>query len=156
MKNLLFVCFILLLCNNTVSAQYNRDSRMSKLDLYIELGTNIVVSAATLNLEAHLTTSRSGKVHLYARAGFGAAAVYEGSEGLGGLGALTMLTGKGKHHFELSGGVFMGNDKKGSHTGFFALPLFDIGYRIQKPVKGFVFRVKVGTLGFGIGLGYAF
>ena len=157
MKNLFFVCLISLLCNNTVRAQTNVDSGMSKLNTYLELGTVLVVSSASVNLEAHLGSSTSGKNHWYGRAGFGGSAVFYGPVGIGGLGALTMLTGKNKHHFEVSGGIFLGNDNgSGMGDGIFALPLLDLGYRYQKPGKGFIFRAKAGILGVGVGLGYAF
>lgn len=148
---------MLLLCNNFVLAQINEGSGMSKLNIYLELGTVVVVSSASVNLEAHLGSSTSGKVHWYGRAGFGGSAVFYGPVGLGGLGALTMLTGIDKHHFEVSGGIFLGNDNgAGMGNGFFALPLLDLGYRFQKPGKSFIFRAKAGILGVGVGLGYAF
>ena len=152
MKNLLLVCLTMFSYNNLVSAQINEDSGMSKLNLYLELGVG-PVSSVSVNLEAHLTSSTSGKIHWYGRAGIGGSAIFFGSQGLGGLGALTMLTGNDKHHLEVSGGVFFGND---NYDGGFALPLLDLGYRFQKPGKGFVFRAKAGILGVGIGLGHAF
>jgi hypothetical protein len=157
MKKLILVCLTLLLYNSLVSAQINEDSGMSKYNLYLELGTVLVISSASVNLEAHLYSSTSGKVQWYARAGFGGSAVFYGPVGLGGLGAVTMLTGRDKHHFEVSGGVFLGSDNGfGMVDGFFALPLLDLGYRFQKPGNSFLFRAKAGILGVGIGLGYAF
>lgn len=157
MKNLIFVCLVLLLSNDTVRAQVHGGSGMSNLNLYLELGTNFAISSASINLEALLDSSSSGKVHWYGRAGFGGTTVLFGPTGLGGLGALTMLTGKDKHHFEVSGGAFLGDDNgAGTHDGFFALPLLDLGYRFQEPGKGFMVRAKAGILGIGVGLGYAF
>jgi len=138
-------------------AQIKSAPDMSEFNLYLELGTNIIVSSASINVEKHFNTSASGKVHWYGRAGIGGAAVFYGPAGLGGLGGVTMLTGRKKHHLELSGGVFLGTDRgAGMGDGLFALPLFDVGYRFQKPDKSFIFRVKAGTLGAGLGLGYAF
>jgi hypothetical protein len=39
---------------------------------------------------------------------------------------------------------------------FYYLPILDLGYRYQKQDGGFLFKAKVGILGIGFGLGYAF
>ena len=157
MKNFFWVCLFSFLWLNMANAQTKVDAGMSKFNTYLEVGTILVISTASVNLEAHLASTASGKVHWYARAGFGGSAVFYGPVGLGGLGGVTMLTGKKNHHFEVSGGLFLGNDSgAGMVDGFFALPLFDLGYRFQKPGNSFLFRAKVGILGAGIGLGYAF
>jgi hypothetical protein len=36
------------------------------------------------------------------------------------------------------------------------LPLIDVGYRYQKPDRGLIFKAKIGILGVGFGVGYAF
>lgn len=157
MKNLFLLFITLTLGNNLMIAQTKNVSEMSEYNLYIETGTNIVVSSASINIEKHFNTSASEKIHWYGRVGIGGAAVFYGPAGFGGLGGITMLTGRKKHHFELSGGIFLGTDEgTGMGDGLFALPLLDVGYRFQKPEKSFIFRVKVGTLGFGLGLGHAF
>lgn len=157
MKNLLLVCLTLLLCNDLSLAQTEKNPKFNKLNIYGEVGSILLVSSATVNLEVPIGSVKSGEVNWYARVGYGTSIVYFGSFGNGGLGALTMLKGKGKHHFELSGGVFIGYDKEGEVTkGTFLLPLLDCGYRYQKPGKSFLFRAKIGILGAGIGLGYAF
>ena len=40
--------------------------------------------------------------------------------------------------------------------GVFIFPIFNIGYRYQKPSGGFIFRANVGALSTGLSLGYAF
>lgn len=35
-------------------------------------------------------------------------------------------------------------------------PIFNLGYRFQKPQGGIIFRTYAGLFGIGIGLGYAF
>ena len=92
MKNLLLVCLMLLLFTNVGRTQDKVDLEQSKLLLHLEVGSNIAVSSASVNLEAHLGSSTSGKIHWYGRAGFGGVAVFYGPVGSGGLGALTMLT----------------------------------------------------------------
>ena len=69
-----------------------------------------------------------------------------------------MITGKANHHFEFSAGAFFGYESAtpNVHAELFVLPLLDLGYRYQKPGKGFMFRAKAGILSIGIGLGYAF
>jgi len=147
----------IMFCNITYSQSIEKQE-ISKNILYLELGTNFYVSSVSVNFERHFYSSSSEKVHLYGRAGIGGAAVYWTHAGWGGLGGLTMILGKGKHHFETSAGAFLGYEsgtpyEKGT---LFVLPLLDLGYRFQKPGKGFLFRAKAGILGIGVGLGYAF
>ena len=78
--------------------------------------------------------------------------------GWGGLGAITMLTGKKNNHFELNTGALIGVHKDiiGEYNDIFIFPLFNIGYRYQKPSGGFIFRLNAGIYSFGLSLGYAF
>jgi hypothetical protein len=63
-----------------------------------------------------------------------------------------VLTGNKNWHFELNASLFSG--KEG--TDAITLQLIVIGYRYQKPVGGFVFKVKIEFLNIGFGVGYAF
>jgi hypothetical protein len=154
------------------------NSREVKNNLYVEGGTWGFVNSVSVNYERLLGSSSPGKFNVYGRVGFGVVIVSPiifscsaTQTSRGGLVAITMLTGKGKHHFEASGGAFMGYVKhKYTHgaTGFFGggceqeddgfrpIPLVDLGYRYQRPEGGFIFRAKVGILGVGISLGTAF
>ena len=160
MKKFLIPFFLLSLTPFILKAQSPDTLQKSKNNLYFEFGTSLIVSSISLNYERHFFTSESEKINLYARGGYAGAAVFWGHVGWGGLGALTLLTGKGKHHFETSGGLFVGNEKSTDAMGgkgtLFSIPVLDLGYRYQKPGKSFIFRAKVGTLNFGLGLGYAF
>jgi len=157
LKKLFLVFVTLLSCNSLVLAENYGYPGTSKFNVHIDFGTLLYTNSASVNLERHLVSSYSGKTHLYARAGYGYAGLASYAGGKGGLGALTLLTGSNKHHFELVCGVFMGNDSDYSTSNdFFALPIVDVGYRYQKPGRSFIFRSKVGFLGLGIGLGYAF
>ncbi|MDG1849987.1 MAG: hypothetical protein P8I82_05825 [Flavobacteriales bacterium] len=140
---------------------------MSKFNVHIDLSALVSLYggsfSATVNLERHLISSYSGKTNLYARGGLGyagALAIAPGAAfgvlGKGGLGALTLLTGSNKHHFELVCGAFMGISDVSTSKDTFILPVVDVGYRYQKPGTSFIFRSKVGFLGLGIGLGHAF
>jgi hypothetical protein len=158
LKKLCVLFVILFASNNFILAENYGYSGMSKLNVYIDLSTLVSINAfaysATVNLERHLVSSRSGKTHLYARAGYGSAGALAlapgaalGSEGEGGLGALTLLTGSNKHHFELVCGAFMGtNEHFSTSNDSFVLPVVDVGYRYQKPGRSFIFRSKVGSL----------
>lgn len=150
-----FLYLIFLLCYNIVTAQTENVSGMSKFNAYAEVGSNIGISSASINLEVLLATSKTGKLHWYGRTGFGGVVFFVEGSGKGGIGALTMLTGKREHHFEASAGVFLGRDNR-DMVGYIVAPLIDLGYRFQKPEGGFIFRGKIGMLGIGIGLGYAF
>ena len=156
MTNHILLISALLFVSTLLGAQSTDNHEISKFNLYGEFGTNIIVSSASINLEAHMLTSKSGKVNLYGRAGLGAATIFWGASGPGGLGALTLITGKEKHHFETSAGIFVGSEKEYSGRTPFYVPLIDFGYRFQKPEGGFLYRAKVGTLGIGFGFGYAF
>ena len=69
----------------------------------------------------------------------------ENKAGWGGLGAITMLTGKKNNHFELNSGAFIAVDEYGDK---FIFPIFNTGYRFQKPEGGFVFQGKCRNLFF--------
>lgn len=156
MKNLILTVGFLLLISSFINAQTAANSA-SKNVIYVEVGTYLLISGASINYDFHLKSLKEGKINLYGRGGLGGTAVFYGPAGLGGLGGVTMLTGKKNHHFEASLGAFVGNDNgQGYGDGLFVLPLLDLGYRFQKPQKGFVFRAKAGILGVGIGLGYSF
>ena len=79
--------------------------------------------------------------------------------GWGGLGAITMLTGKKNNHFELNAGGFLGLDCPcviGKDGEEFIFPIFNVGYRYQKPEGGFIFRANAGLISLGLSFGYAF
>jgi hypothetical protein len=145
---MLFFITPLLLLKSESLAQTNDSSKLSNINLYVDAGF-LLAGQVSLNLEKRIHAG--DKVTWYARAGLCAAGVIMVDGGLGGLIAITMLSGKGKNHFELNGGVFFIDSKE-----LFPLPLIDLGYRHQKPGGGFIFKAKAGILGIGIGLGYAF
>lgn len=185
MKNVFCLCLAFLLSNNLIEAQGTPDLTMqdspglSNLNLNIEASTYLVASSASINIEVRIFSSDSEKIHFYARAGYGkvhqnlsayAILCPEVSQsGSGGLLGITMLTGEGNHHFEANAGVFLGSFKTEIGSGIFdqscprpddlwtsPLPVVALGYRYQKPGKGFIFRVKIGNLGLGIGCGVPF
>lgn len=145
---LLFINSLIFLSFISAGAQNTDTIRLSNINLYADAGFHIA-GQVSLNLEKRIHSGE--RVTWYGRVGLGAAGVIMVDGGPGGLVSVTMLTGKGKNHFEINGGAFFLSSKE-----LFVLPLADLGYRHQKPGGGFIFKAKVGILGIGIGLGYAF
>jgi hypothetical protein len=161
MKKFCLLSLALILFNTSGKAQEKGETKISKHNLYLELGTNYYVSSVSLNFEKYIFSSKSGETNFYGRVGLGGSSVYWHHAGWGGLGGLTMITNStGSGHFELSGGVFVGYEPSAPAVegpgDLFVIPLLDLGFRYQKPGNHFIFRAKVGILGIGIGLGYAF
>ncbi|MFZ9029409.1 MAG: hypothetical protein ACO2Z9_10370 [Crocinitomicaceae bacterium] len=141
------VIIIFFTFSNITTAQ----NELGRVNLYTQFGA-VPGLEATVNVEMRLYSGN--KVTWYGRAGGGFGGVLIATGGPGGLAAITMLTGKNNNHFELNGGIFIGHDEYYNDT--FYLPILDLGYRYQKPAGGFLFKAKIGILGLGFGLGYAF
>ena len=150
----LFLFTIVLTSTHNLIAQTIEEPKNSKFNLHAGFGTNVMVSTANINFEYTFYRSETGLVKLNTRLGFGAAAIFWGSSGYGGLGGINVLLGEKNHHFETNAGLFVGSDYQGSET--FYIPYLELGYRYQKPTGGFLFRAYVGVLGIGVGFGYAF
>lgn len=148
---IIFICIFSLFLNNKIVAQSIEETTLSKVNLYADIGAHFGAQAS-INIESQIYSGN--KLTWYARGGIGASGVIMATGGPGGLAAITMLTGKGNKHFELNIGAFVGKDIELEHI--YVWPLIDFGYRYQKPEGGLIFKVKVGFLGLGIGLGYAF
>jgi hypothetical protein len=73
-------------------------------------------------------------------------------DGFGALGTVTLFTGNKNLNFELNTSLFSGKEDADAIT----LPLIDVEYRYQKPDGGYIFKAKIGILGVGFGVGYAF
>ena len=127
-----------------------------KNNIYAEFHPGVFTKLA-INYERQIYSGE--KVCWYGRLGGGiggrllAVLERENKAGWGGLGAITMLTGKKNNHFELNSGAFIAVDEYGDK---FIFPIFNTGYRFQKPEGGFVFRANAGIYSFGISFGYAF
>ena len=134
---------------------------ISNNSLYVGAGSWIVISSASLNYERRVISSSNGKLHLFGHVGAVTGfAFYDGTY-VGGTFGATLLTGEKNSHFELSAGVATGSNEsldteRVLNNIRIAYPDVSIGYRYQKPSGGLVFRAHAGTLGLGIGLGYAF
>ncbi len=130
--------------------------KIGKLNVYVDGGTFCIINSVFMNVETQLTSSRSDKLHVYFRGSYGDVTFFSGGSGTSSfnretqtvVGALTILTGKGSHHFDSSAGVFLRDDD--------VLPFLELGYRFQELDGGIILRGKIGFLGFGAGIGYAF
>lgn len=147
---IVFIGILSLFLHTKAKAQNTEMTTLSNVNLYADAGF-LFAGQVSLNIEKRLHAGE--KLTWYARAGAGLAGVIMAYGGPGGLVAATMLTGKGKKHFEVNGGVFIGKDIE--QDDIFVLPLVDFGYRYQKPEGGFIFKAKIGILGIGVGFGYA-
>ena len=129
---------------------YKKD--LSKENIYAEAHIGLFTEIG-LNYERQIYSG--GKISWYSRLGgsYGLIIhdIFSTTEGWGGLGAITMLTGKYNNHFELNAGAFIGNE---GYT--FIYPIFNVGYRFQKPGGGFIFRANAGIISLGLSFGYAF
>ena len=128
---------------------YKKD--LSKENIYAEAHIGLFTEIG-LNYERQIYSG--GKISWYGRLGGGQGGIIDDlydSVGWGGLGAITMLTGKYNNHFELNAGAFIGNE---GYT--FIYPIFNVGYRFQKPGGGFIFRANAGIISLGLSFGYAF
>ena len=132
---------------------------LPKKNIYGELHVGLF-SQGVMNYERQIFSGKT--VSWYGRlgGGYGAWVEWGGDFGWGGLGAITMLTGKKNNHFELNAGGFLGTDGEG-FLGIvdgeaFIFPIFNVGYRYQKPEGGFIFRANAGITSLGLSFGYAF
>ena len=149
MKKLLYILLFLPI------ALFGQD-KIGKLNIYVDGGTFGIINSVFINAEKYLKSSKSNQLHLYFRGSYGDVILFSGGSGLSSfhsetqtlVGSLTILTGRGSHHFDSSAGVFLRDDS--------ILPFFDMGYRFQKLEGGMILRGKIGFLGLGLGLGYSF
>ena len=136
------------LSSNTSTNHNLRNSRNNNLYLEVSFVTQ------SINFETKLYRSESNLFQLNARFGLGYLNFLDEYESVGGLAGLTLLFGGNNNHFETSIGGFVG-DYEGAN-GVEGYPIITIGYKYQKPKGRFIFWSNIGTLGIGIGLGYAF
>lgn len=145
---------LILVCTPTHSLAQSREStELSNFNLYLNLGGGFERGLTSVNLEKRLGTGK--KLTWYARVGLAGGGIDDNNEGPGGLAGITMLLGKGKHHLEANGGLFVGININTLDEFIFA-PIADLGYRFQKPEGGWIFQAQAGYMGFRLGVGYAF
>ena len=104
---------------------------LPKKNIYGELHVGLF-SQGVMNYERQIFSGKT--VSWYGRLGGGYGGWLEpfsADYGWGGLGAITMLTGKKNNHFELNAGGFLGFED--TYNEAFIFPIFNVGYRYQKP-----------------------
>ncbi len=151
------------------SGQNINNSKSNRFVLSAEFGTWVLAGSATINFEGHLIDSEANNFHLYGRLGIVSGYIHpifcEKDVFKGKLVGLTLLKGSGNHHFEINTGIyFISESTVAESNGFFVctrrksnlIPLLGVGYRYQKPEGGAIFCAKLGVLGVGVGVGYAF
>lgn len=148
-RKIALIVTLFLCCHSLLQAQSIEQQQLRKNNVYLD-ATIAIFTQVSINYERQIHSGE--KVTWYGRFGVGEAAQLSGESGAGGLGAITMLTGKKNGHLELNIGAFVGKNLNNT----FMHPLINIGYRYQKPKGGFIFRANVGIIGVGLSLGYAF
>ena len=132
----------------------NTKINLPKKNIYGELHVGLF-SQGVMSYERQIFSGKT--VSWYGRLGGGYGGWLEpfsADYGWGGLGAITMLTGKKNNHFELNAGAFLGFED--TYNEAFIFPIFNVGYRYQKPEGGFIFRANAGIISLGLSFGYAF
>jgi hypothetical protein len=161
MKNFAIIFFSVLFLHSVSEAQTSAPTQLHNYNASVEIGTWFYINTISLTLERRLHSSSSGNINLFGKLGFGIVHILKSEEENeqlnGGLIAMTLLMGKGSHHFEINGGSFLGT-YIGMNTdkGFRAIPIVTLAYRFQKPGGRSIFKLNMGILGIGVGFGYAF
>ena len=165
----LFTVLMLIPVLLTGQNEANTKIDLAKNNIYAEAHPGLFTKVV-LNYEKQFKLGEKLSWYYRVGAGYGAD-ILNNKSGLGGLGGITVLTGKKNHHIELSTGSFLGVNKvigalyydstnneyyREVHYEAFIFPFFDWGYRYQKPSGGFIFRANTNLLGLGVSLGYAF
>ena len=150
----LFTILMLIPVLLTGQNEPNTKIDLPKKNIYGELHVGLF-SQGVMNYERQIFSGKT--VSWYGRLGGGYGGWLEpfsADYGWGGLGAITMLTGKKNNHFELNAGGFLGFED--TYNEAFIFPIFNVGYRYQKPEGGFIFRANAGIISLGLSFGYAF
>ena len=161
MKNLVIIILFVVpftLCGSNLINPLSKpkDKTLSNLSLYVDGGTFGIGYSAFFNVEKYLSSSKSGKIHLYFRGSYGDVRFLGGGSGGGSFfkntqtigGSITMITGRGNHHFDSSTGLLYRDQS--------ILPFLDLGYRYQQLDGGIILKGKIGLFGVGFGVGYSF
>lgn len=150
----------------SISAQSKYSIVHGRPSFYVS-GNASFYAMATLNFEAPLgskilrISNRQMTVNSYARIIAGVAKEVINEDGGPGLGAaLSLTSGKGNNHVELSTGIMPSIDlyTLNNHNRYYVVPvpIIDLGYRYQKPTGGFLYRGYITFFGVGMSFGYTF
>ena len=155
------------LATNVQAAEFASGGDYSKGAAYFEANTLVVANGFHLNGEYRILPA------LAASGGLGFSSVNLGiikGSALGGRIQMHVLSGKKKGHFEFALGAgyykltlteqVTGTDQSASGGGI--APTYFIGYRLQPPDGGLLFRIGLGTVsptplpGISTSIGYSF
>lgn len=148
-----YILIIVLSIQYTILGQ--ETSKISKSNIYVEVSSILLFNQASINYEHILNTSDI--IKLYGRIGVGkVTTLFFHKENVNSqtdylLGTTLLTGGKSDHHFEADLGAYLGLYKNGE-----MYPIIDVGYRYQRHNEGLNFKIKIGTLGLGLGMGYNF
>lgn len=169
MKKLIFTAAALFFLTN-VHAQDSTNIRSDMFVVSSEISTWVLAGSASIHFEGRITSSKTRDIAVYGRLGLMVGYIdpifCKLDKFTGQILGLSAVNGSGNHHFELATGIYLLSDNKQavSNEPLFSceprtknhMAFVDLGYRYQKPEGGIIFRAKVGLLGIGLGLGYAF
>lgn len=152
--------FILLsIISYNINGQTTELKEYSKNNVYLDASSLVFFSQISINYERILYNGKN--ISWYGRLGAGKTILFidknrktnnnKNNHNDDLLIGLTLLTGKYNSHFELDLGTYIGN-----YNDYSTYPIVDVGYRYQKQTEGINFKITVGSLGFGFGLGYNF
>jgi hypothetical protein len=130
-------------------------AKINKNTLFVNASPLLLNNTINVNYERILIGNDN--VSAFAKVGIGGFINIYGSGGYT-MAKLGLLTGKNKHHFELSAGGLLDIPK----IGWGDRPLYypyavNIGWRVQDPNKNFIFKLGIGLPEFlYFGLGFSF
>ncbi len=168
MKNLslLTVVFLISICN--LLGQFSEPPKRSNVGIYLHGGVGLINSISA-NVEFKLARTPSNRFHVLGRVGVAGVSVVplfcgDNINAKGVVAGLTFLTGRKNSHLEINTGMFINSSDKQRNKSFFCngeldsmVPIFEVGYRYQKPEGGLILRVTAGSLGLvGISIGSSF
>ena len=154
-----------------VLAQSDQEAptRAVALDYSTLIPVGVELSLFVLSYEQELWHSEGELIHLYGSLGPSVDALLGISRIWGLAGGVSGTLGRRANRLELELDVnwFLLVDDKNQRDTVFLMPrgyyfptrvypLINLAYRYQPPRSGVVFRVKAGTGGVGLGVGYAF
>jgi len=167
-KSILGLIFLMATISGA-SAQ-KTDVSHSRIVVTLEGGTALFSKGGiSYNVEILLFEIKKDHFQLYVRGGYLDGyffkSICDSGELNGYHAGLTIVQGAGNHNLEMNFGMHRATERKTESQGFFRcfgseqkkiLPLFSAGYRYQRPGGGWVFSAKIGLMGLGVGVGYAF
>ena len=155
----LVVSTILIICSLKINGQIAIDEKIAKNSFHFECATIKYIGMFSFNYERRIAFSSHFK--MMANVGIGGWYLTDLSQWWAGPSiplSLNILVGSGNNYVETDFGIRHTWISKQYYSGKFSFfPIFNVGYRYQKPNgNGLIFRTFIGLTGLGIGVGKAF